>query len=228
MSGRGGGGRGGRGGRGGGRGGFGRGRGSFGGPSLPPGVDFRDIQASMAAPSAQYPPMDIPSMTPLEARESKAVQYQVEIVERMKGGKYWIVEEQSKRNNEIERWFDHLRQKEKIEVKIGLRAEDLNQEFFPASLWDGYFNPTKKQRVVEPKKQKRKRKLDIDALGIDDKDGEGKANDDDLDDDEEEQQDDYDVEDLEGGDDYEANYFDNGEADDDDDGNDDGDRGDYD
>lgn len=223
MSGRGGG----RGGRGGGFG-RGRGRGAFGGPSLPPGMDFRDIQASMAAPSAQYPPMDIPNMTALNGTESKAVAYQAELIDSLRGSKYWIVEEQTKKTNDIERWFDRIRQKEKLDTKA-LKPEDLNPEFFPTTLWDGFFNPTKKQKVVEPKKQKRKKKLDIDSLAIDDKDGEAEGNADDAEDDEEEQQEDYDVEDLEGDDDYEANYFDNGEADDDDDMNDDGERGgDYD
>ncbi|KZT60877.1 hypothetical protein CALCODRAFT_515019 [Calocera cornea HHB12733] len=220
AGGRGGGGRGGRG------GGFGRGRGrgTFGGPSLPPGLDFKDIQASMAAPSAQYPPMDVPNMTALDEKESRAVVHQVELINRLKESKYWIVEEETKRTNDVEHWYDGQKQKETKETKA-LKAEDFNPEFFPASLWDGYFNPTKKQKVVEPKKQKRKKKLDIDALAIDDKDGDAEGNDDDMEKDEEEQQEDYDVEDLEGDDDYEANYFDNGEADDDDDGNDDGDRG---
>jgi len=166
--------------------------------------------------------MDIPNMTPLGETESKAVAYQVELIDRLRASKYWVAEEETKKTNEIERWFDHIRQKEKLE-KQALKAEDFNPEFFPATLWDGYFNPAKKPTVVEFKK-KRKKKLDIDALTLEDKDGEA-ANEDDVDGDEEEQQEDYDVEDLEGDDDYEANYFDNGEADDDDDMNDEGDRG---
>ncbi|KAG6860153.1 hypothetical protein C0995_015076 [Termitomyces sp. Mi166 len=110
-----------------------------------------------------------------------------------------------------------------------LKRTDLNEAFFPPGIFDSYFNPKKKRKVLETKNVGKPR-MNLDELGEDDE--EAKSGDDRSDAGSNAAEEDYDV-DEEYDNDYAENYFDNGEGDDMDDlggggGGDDGGGGDYD
>jgi len=154
--------------------------------------------------------MELPAMQQLTESESRAVKYQLDSVARTKRSPYWIVEETKAADN-IERYSDRYRQTGVTHPS--LKSEELCQEFFPKDLWDGYFNPAKPPKGVPKKRRKATEKLSLEDLELEENKGD---NDDGAEGSELGSDDRPDYDEEVSGDDYENNYFDNGEDDDDD------------
>ncbi|KAH7099713.1 DNA-directed RNA polymerase III, subunit Rpc31 [Auriculariales sp. MPI-PUGE-AT-0066] len=218
--------RGGRGGFGRGRGGFGGGFGGGGGSLLPLGLTPADLAAISKEQAVLYPPREpLPTLSDVTPAENEIATYQMQYVERMRRSAYYIVEE--KKSTDLPRYSDKYKPEA---YRPKLRKEDLNPAFFPPTVFNGYFDKTKK------KDRKKRRKTETETtLGATEDDGKEKltmkdvmdmADDDAGSGDEEAQSEkekgsggeeelaDY-TEDSDDND-YADNYFDNGEDDDDD------------
>ncbi|KAF8069040.1 DNA-directed RNA polymerase III, subunit Rpc31 [Lyophyllum atratum] len=212
---------GGRGGRGGGRGG----RGGFGGASaLPPmGLSFADIQNLSREATAMYPPRRLPVFTEPTSEEERIADIQIGFATRLRNSQYYVVEKS--KTTELPRYSDKYRPS--VSAQPTLKRRDLNEAYFPPTIFDSYFNPKKKRKVVEGKIGKPR--MNLDEMG--DEDEEEKSGEERSDVGSQAAESDYDV-DEEYDNDYAENYFDNGENDDMDDlgggGGDEGGGGDYD
>ncbi|KAF5389638.1 hypothetical protein D9757_004150 [Collybiopsis confluens] len=189
----------GRGGRGGARG-RGAGRGGFAG-TLPTGLTFADIQQMSREGSALYPEMKPPVMTEASEKEKKIAQIQIEFTAGLQKSEYYVVEstKSTGKNTNIE-----------INRRLPkLKPSDLHAPFFPAEMFEAYFNPKKKAKARRRSSQKKK--LNLDAMLEDDenndseKDGSDNAG--------SQGEPDYDTQE-EYDNDYADNYFDNGEGED--------------
>ncbi|KAF5379177.1 hypothetical protein D9615_006020 [Tricholomella constricta] len=231
---------GGRGGRGGGRGG----RGGFGGGStLPPmGLSFSDIQNLSREATAMYPPRRLPVMTEFTTEEASIADLQIGFASRLRKSAYYVVEKTKSTGKigqslcanytsevaapELPRYSDKYRPS--VSAQPTLKRKDLNEAFFPPVIFDSYFNPKKKRKVINTKTSGKQR-MNLDEMGDDDE--EEKSGDDRSEIGSQAAESDYDV-DEEYDNDYAENYFDNGENDDMDDlgggGGDEGGGGDYD
>ncbi|KXN92127.1 hypothetical protein AN958_09219 [Leucoagaricus sp. SymC.cos] len=195
-------------GRGGGRGGRGGGRGGFGGAAaLPPmGLSFADIQNLSRDPTQLYPARHLPVFTDPGKDENSAVELQLGFVQRLRESPYYIVERT--KNNELPRYSDKYRPSSATQPT--LRKRDLNPGFFPAEVFEDYFNPRRK-RKAHGKSKSSTSVIDLDEL--DEDDNEEDKSDNERGSQASEEQEDYDV-DEEYDNDYAENYFDNGEGDD--------------
>ncbi|KAJ6612686.1 DNA-directed RNA polymerase III, subunit Rpc31 [Mycena sp. CBHHK59/15] len=205
-----------------GRGGFGRGRGAF--VALPMGLTHADIQSMSREATAMYPSMIPPVLTDISVDEARIAAYQIGFAQRMRKSAYYVVETTKSTATNTARPSRASRRSK----KGPLRA------VFPPDIFEGYFNP-KRKRKPDAKPTLIKKRMNIDDIDEDEEKvnnsfgtghtlrgldaGSAPASD-------------YDV-DEEYDNDYAENYFDNGEADDNDDlgggggGGDDGGGGDY-
>ncbi|GAA5978414.1 hypothetical protein JCM5350_001157 [Sporobolomyces pararoseus] len=213
MASRGGGRGGGRGGRGGGRGG-----GASGKPQPPIGnLAWADIiSTSKEGTDIMYPSMEAPDTAEPDERERKiAARYNRMIGER-KFSAFWI-DAPTRASTDIERWSDRFKPKTASAAQAAIRLQQVHQarqydrDLHPPAVFDAVMEKKRKNKASEGQ---RKRQVKTGLLeGDDDAAPDLDASDDDSQA-EEDALDDVDDEDEEGDNDYEAEYFDNGEGDD--------------
>jgi len=182
---------------------------------LPIGITYADLQQMSREATPLYPPLDpMPVLTQITEQEKAICQLQVGVATRLRNSAYYIMEDKSA--HELERYSDRFRPTARS--RPTLPPNFLNKDFFPASIWEDHFNPKKKATGGGTKLKRRKSKVDWSTLGTE---GEGEAGEDDdkasgqdNDDENVEEAEDYDEENEDN--DYELNYFDNGEEDNDD------------
>lgn len=143
-------------------------------------------------------------MTEFSEDEERIAEYQLGFARRMRRSAYFIVEKT--KSTELPRYSDKYRPS--LTPQPRLNRKDLNEAFFPAGIFDSYFNPKRKRKGVSlGRKHLRTNLEELREEDDQDKSGEGsevgsQAADSD-----------YDVEE-EYDNDYAENYFDNGEGDD--------------
>ncbi|KAJ7171616.1 DNA-directed RNA polymerase III, subunit Rpc31 [Mycena crocata] len=205
-----------------GRGGF-RGRGAFVAP--PMGLTHADLQNMSREATAMYPPMIPPILTELTEDEKRIAAYQIGFAERMRKSAYYVVE--TTKSTDLPRYSDKYRPS--VASQPTLKKKDLCAPYFPPDIFEAYFNPKRKRKVVA-KSELTKKRMNLDEMAEED---EEKTPSDASDAGSQVPESDYDV-DEEYDNDYAENYFDNGENDDNDDlgggggGGDEGGGGDYD
>jgi len=192
----------------------------MGASSLPIGVTFADLEAMSKEATPLYPPLDpMPVLSALSDTEREMCRLQVAVATRLRTSAYYTVEE--RKADELERYSDRF--KPTARTRPTLQQDYLNKEFFPATLWEAHFNPRKRVAALAGPSRPKKKKLKVDwsALGVEGAgDGTGENNDEEeegeggVGDEEGAIEEDYDEENEDN--DYELNYFDNGEEDNDD------------
>ncbi|KAI0090445.1 DNA-directed RNA polymerase III, subunit Rpc31 [Irpex rosettiformis] len=220
--------RGGRGGGRGGRGGFG-GRNGFGGLSgnVPPmGLTFADIQNLSREATELYPVLDpLPVLTEYNEEDKRIADLQIGFTTRLRQSSYYIVEHT--KSTELPKYSDKYRPSTTSQPT--LKRKDLHEPFFPKEVFEGYFNPRRKKTSVKhlvylsyylhpdftAERHVSKKRLNIDEL-VEDAEELEKSDAEKSDAGSVAAESDYDVEE-EYDNDYAENYFDNGEADDNDD-----------
>ncbi|POY76687.1 hypothetical protein BMF94_0279 [Rhodotorula taiwanensis] len=210
-----------RGGRGGGRGGRG---GASGKPQPPMGhLQYAEIiEQSKQGTDVLYPPMDLPETEYPSEREARIAKRHNEMVNEMKFTPFWI-DPPMRATTEIERWSDQFKPKtaSAATAVAALRtvhdARQYDKDLLPPSAFEAIFEKKPKGKATSKGKSAiccawSDRKLGT-AGGI-------LEGDDDVAEDEEEEEEPDDAEGLdeeeedEGDNDYEMDYFDNGEEDD--------------
>ncbi|KAG5642272.1 hypothetical protein DXG03_003321 [Asterophora parasitica] len=189
------------------------------------GLSFADLQNLSREATAMYPTRSLPVFTEFTTEEARIADIQIGFASRLRKSQYYVVEKT--KSTELPRYSDKYRSS--VSAQPTMKRKDLNEAFFPPNIFDSYFNPKKKRKVV-PSQTSGKPRMNLDEMG--DEDEEEKSGDDRSDLGSQAAESDYDV-DEEYDNDYAENYFDNGENDDMDDlggggGGDDGGGGDYD
>ncbi|KAG8983952.1 hypothetical protein FRB90_005638 [Tulasnella sp. 427] len=166
----------------------------------------------------------MPVLTRITDREREICRLEVGIATRLRNSSYYLTE--AKKADELERYSDRFRPTAR--TRPVLRPADLNKEFFPPTIWDAYFNPRKRPAAgAHPHPRKKKSKVDWSSFGVENASaaaGGGGGGEGDESGGEQQQQDGEnnnleELEDYEGesdDNDYEMNYFDNGEDENDD------------
>ncbi|KAF8734616.1 hypothetical protein AX14_003293 [Amanita brunnescens Koide BX004] len=193
--------------RGGGRGGRGGARRGGFGPSnpLPMGLTFLDIQTMSREATALYPPRQLPTYTQPSEQEKQIAQLQMAIATRLRPSPYYVVERT--KSKDLPRYSDKYRPS--VTSRPMLQRSKLHAPFFPAEIFEDYFNSKRKKKSV---KKLVKSRINLDDVGQEDeqeKSGDERHSEAGS----EEAPSDYDVEE-EYDNDYAENYFDNGEGDD--------------
>ncbi|KAI9636146.1 DNA-directed RNA polymerase III, subunit Rpc31 [Dioszegia hungarica] len=219
------------------RGGFrGRGGGGRGGMPSVPGMSHEAYREIMAAPPQHagmlYPPLSSASVAFLPRPsdfESGMIRKETELEETLRKGimvdqeqgTYWcgwrLPEVRKMVGIEIETYSDLFARPTAAapnDEELDPVKMKMDEMFFPPSLWDAYFEPEKEQKRGKGKVPKKRKTLDSD--GDDKPDGEEAEKSSNASSAEE----DAEYEDESDHQDYDANYFDNGEGDDDEGGED--------
>jgi len=194
------------------------------------GLTFADIQSLSREEDALYPPLDpLPVLNEYSNDEKRICELQIGFASRMRRSQYYVVE--TSKSTELPRYSDKYRPSPASQPT--LKRKELHQPFFPAEIFDGYFNPKKKRKTTDTKgdTKGKGRRMNLDEM-VEDAEEQEKSSDERSDVGSQAVDSDYDV-DEEYDNDYAENYFDNGEGDDMDDlggggGEDGGGGGDYD
>ncbi|KIM91312.1 hypothetical protein PILCRDRAFT_58065 [Piloderma croceum F 1598] len=171
------------------------------------GLTFADIQSLSREEDALYPPLDpLPVLTEYSNDERRICELQIGFTSRLRKSQYYVVE--TSKSTELPRYSDKYRPSSTSQPT--LKRKELHQPFFPADIFDGYFNPKKKRKTTDTKGKGKR--MNLDEM-VEDAEEQEKSSDDRSDAGSQGVESDYDV-DEEYDNDYAENYFDNGEGDD--------------
>ncbi|KAG9221769.1 hypothetical protein CCMSSC00406_0006712 [Pleurotus cornucopiae] len=171
------------------------------------GLTFADIQTMSREGTALYPPRNpLPVLEALKPSEKRVYELQIGFETRLRQSEYYLVENVV--SNDLPRYSDKYLTT--ATTHPPLKRKHFNSTFFPAEIYEAYFNPRKKRKGTAPNVPTTKR-MNLDEMNDDDE--MEKSGDEHSDAGSQAEAEDYDV-DEEYDNDYAENYFDNGEGDD--------------
>lgn len=129
----------------------------------PMGLSFADLATLSREPTALYPTMDpLPVLSQITPSEQEDIKNQHEFERQMRASPYYIVEPKVSTGMfcllkyhgpvykltgisiDIPRYSDKYRPS--LNTHPTLKRSQLNPEFFPSEIFEGYFNPKKKRK----------------------------------------------------------------------------------